>query len=89
MENLFKLAAAVLFGLAAYFYWVDYKDAAFAAGVLGAVSFFLNVRAQSKRRLNERDRALEYSSDDQLDGKEADHEPPVENEREFEAHLGK
>ncbi|MGQ0543227.1 MAG: hypothetical protein ACT4O9_15490 [Blastocatellia bacterium] len=47
---LFKVLAVVLAGAAAYFLWTGDRDGGFIAVVLGAVSFFLSVRFQVKRR---------------------------------------
>jgi len=50
MDRVFQIIAIGLAGLAAYFLWAGSADAAFAAAVLGSVSFFLSVRFQVKER---------------------------------------
>ena len=50
MERVFQIIAVGLLGLAAYFLWTGSTDAAFAAAVLGCVSFFLSIRMQMKER---------------------------------------
>jgi len=59
MDIAFKILAVILAGVAAYFLWQGNGDRAFVAAVFGAVSFFLSVRVQVKRRLNEREAARE------------------------------
>lgn len=61
MERIFQLSAVVLAGVAAYFLWVGNSEYAFAAGVLGCVSFLLSVRTQVKERT--RARELERQKD--------------------------
>lgn len=50
MERVFQTLAVVLAGAAAYLLWTGNNDGGFIAVVLGAVSFFLSVRFQVKRR---------------------------------------
>ena len=50
MDRVFQIVAVGLAGLAGYFLWAGSGDAAFAAAVLGSVSFFLSVRFQVKER---------------------------------------
>jgi len=57
MDRFFQITAVILAGVAAYFLWQGNADRAFVAAVFGAVSFFLSVRVQVKRRLNEREAA--------------------------------
>ncbi len=61
MELTFKILAAVLIGVAAFFLWQKNYDAVFIAAVLGAVCFFLSVRfevgARVKQRRAEEDKA--------------------------------
>ena len=59
MDIAFKILAVILAGVAAYFLWLGNADRAFVTAVFGAVSFFLSVRVQVRRRLNERERAAE------------------------------
>ena len=51
-------------GLAGYFLWTRSTDAAFAAAVLGSVSFLLSIRFQVKERnrIREQDRATAESN---------------------------
>ena len=55
MERLFQILAAILAGVAAYFFWAGNNDGAFILVVLGCVSFFLSVRFQVKERNRVRD----------------------------------
>jgi hypothetical protein len=55
MELVFRILAVILIGIAAYFLWRGNGDAAFIAGVFGAVSFFLTIRFQVRGRLTERE----------------------------------
>lgn len=83
MERFFQIAAVILGGIAAYFLWTNNNDGAFVAAVLGAVSFFLSIRTQVKRRLNERERerlALEEEEVRQLE--EAEDEADFEIDKE-------
>jgi hypothetical protein len=66
MERIFQISAVILGGVAAYFLWTGYKDGAFVAAVLGAVSFFLSIRVQVKGRLNERERERLALEDEEL-----------------------
>jgi hypothetical protein len=50
MEIFFKILAVILGGVAAYFLWTGNADRAFASAVFGAVSFFLSVRVEVKKR---------------------------------------
>lgn len=51
MDKFFQILAVILAGVAAYFLWVGNGEYAFVAAVLGAVSFFFNIRVQTKSRL--------------------------------------
>ncbi len=65
------LAVACLFLLAALFFlWRGLTDATFVTAALGAVAWFLNVRAQLRRNLPEEDRAevVEDESEDVGEG---------------------
>lgn len=55
MERVFQIVAVILAGIAAYFLWKGNGDGAFISGVLGAVSFFLSIRFQVKKRNDERE----------------------------------
>jgi hypothetical protein len=57
MERFFQILAVILAGVAAYFLLQGNADRAFVAAVGGAVSFFLSVRVQVKRRLTQREAA--------------------------------
>lgn len=54
MQKDLKIAAVILLGIAAYFWFNGNNDIAFVTGVAGAVSFFLSVRFGSKTRVDER-----------------------------------
>lgn len=64
MRTVFQITAVGLAGLAAYFIWARNTEAAFAAAVLGSVSFFLSVRSQVKERnrIREEERLRSESS---------------------------
>ena len=53
IERIFQILAVILIGVAAFFLWKGNADGAFVAAVFGAVSFFLNIRFQAKKRVNE------------------------------------
>jgi len=55
MERLFQILAAVLAGIAAFFWWKGNIEGLFVSAVLGAVSFFLSIRFQVKERLKRRE----------------------------------
>ena len=55
MERSFQIVAVVLAGVAAFFYWRDDGDWAFAAAVLALCAFFLSIRFQIKKRNRLRD----------------------------------
>ncbi|MEP6704475.1 MAG: hypothetical protein ABJB34_06700 [Acidobacteriota bacterium] len=55
MDRVFQIAAVILAGIAAYFFWAGNTEGAFVSGVLGSVSFFLSVRFQAKERNRVRD----------------------------------
>ncbi|MFN6963576.1 MAG: hypothetical protein ACK4S4_07400 [Pyrinomonadaceae bacterium] len=55
MHTPFQILAAVLLGVAAYYLLVrDDSEIAFVTGVLGVCSYFLSLRVQMKRRIDER-----------------------------------
>ena len=56
MEKLFQILAAVLAGVAVFFWWKGNNDAMFVSTVSGAVCFFLNYRFQVKERMEQRER---------------------------------
>ena len=51
MQLIFQILAAVLIGIAAYYFYIDYSEAAFVSGVLAICSFFLSVRSRIKERM--------------------------------------
>lgn len=53
-ERIFQISAVILIGVAAFFLLKGNVDGLFVSAVLGAVCFFLSVRAQSKQRLDKR-----------------------------------
>ncbi|MEZ5345038.1 MAG: hypothetical protein R2681_05710 [Pyrinomonadaceae bacterium] len=58
MERVFQIIAVVLAGIAAFFLYSGHKDAGFVTVVFGCVSFFLSVRVQSKKRVEEENARL-------------------------------
>jgi len=54
MVQLFQILAVVLAGVAAFFFWQNNSDWAFAFGVLAICSFFLSIRYQYKARIQTR-----------------------------------
>ena len=56
LELTFKILAAVLLGVAAFFLWRNNMDAVFISAVLGAVCFFVSIRFQiTEKKKNEID----------------------------------
>jgi hypothetical protein len=51
MIRIFQIVGAVLTGIAAYFLWMENKDAVFVSIVLAACSFFMSIRFQARARL--------------------------------------
>lgn len=80
MEIVFKILAVILGGVAAYFLWQGNADRAFAAAVFGAVSFFLSVRVEVKKRntIREAERLREEEEKERRDAEE------FEDEEEFD-----
>ena len=66
MERYFQALAVILAGVAAFFWWQDNNDWAFAAGVGAAASYFLSMRFQIKARLERASAEKEAAS--QIDG---------------------
>jgi hypothetical protein len=64
MERLFKVLAAVLLGAAAVLFWLEYRELAFASGVLAFCSYFLDMRFQFKASLNKRARERQAEEND-------------------------
>jgi len=50
LELIFKILAAVLLGVAAFFLWRNNMDGVFVSAVIGAVCFFVSVRFQITER---------------------------------------
>jgi len=59
----FKILAAAFAVTAAVFLWLENMDAVFVTAVLGAVSFFLSVRFEVKKRLAARAAEREQAED--------------------------
>lgn len=55
MERFFQVAAVILIGITAFFWWRGNADGLFISAVLGAVAFFLSIRFQVKGRLKQRE----------------------------------
>ena len=53
MVLIFQIAAVVLAGAAAYFWWAANSDFAFAGAIFAICSFFLSMRFQIKARNDE------------------------------------
>lgn len=49
--RIFQILAAILAGVAVFFWWRDDTDWAFASGVCAAASYFLSLRFQMKARV--------------------------------------
>ncbi len=64
MERVFQIAAVILAGTAAYFFWSGNKDGAFISAVLGCVAFFLSVRSQVKERNRIREAEMQPGPED-------------------------
>jgi|KBSSwiStaDraftv2_1062776.scaffolds.fasta_scaffold67839_2 hypothetical protein len=64
MVQLFQIMAVVLAGVAAFFFWQNNSDWAFASGVLAVCSFFLSIRYQYKTRIQVR-QAADVAEDDE------------------------
>jgi hypothetical protein len=84
MDRFFQVLAGVLAGVAAYFLWNGEGDRGFVSAVAGAVSFFLSIRVQVKRRNDAREAerlaaekaANELAEDEEFDSVDtADSEP--------------
>ncbi len=58
MDKFFQILAVILIGVAAFFLWQGNGDGAFIAAVFGAVAFFLNIRFQTKIRVEEGNREI-------------------------------
>ncbi len=56
MERIFQILAAILAGVALFFWWKGNNDAMFISTVVGAVCFFLSIRFQVKDRMEQRER---------------------------------
>jgi len=82
MERTFQIVAVILAGIAAYFLWKGNGDGAFVAGVFGAVSFFLSVRTQVKKRNEERERE-EYFEREELEEKQTYEDSNIEREKDY------
>lgn len=81
MEKTFQIVAVILAGIAAYFLWKGNGDGAFLAGVFGAVSFFLSIRTQVKKRNEEREQE-EYFEREQLEEKQFYEDSNLKDEKE-------
>lgn len=53
--RIFQILAAILAGVAVFFWWRDDMDWAFASGVFAAASYFMGMRFQMKARVNAAD----------------------------------
>jgi hypothetical protein len=59
--------AVVLAGVAAFFFWQNNSDWAFASGVLAVCSFFLSIRYQYKARIQVRQAAPAVEDEEEND----------------------
>ncbi len=64
MERIFQILAAVLIGVAAFFVWQGNTDAVFISAALGAVCFFLSVRFEIGKRVEQRKAEEELTTDE-------------------------
>jgi len=67
MVQLFQIMAVVLAGVAAFFFWQNNSDWAFASGVLAVCSFFLSIRYQYKTRIQVRQAAAAVEDEEEND----------------------
>jgi len=67
MVQLFQIMAVVLAGVAAFFFWQNNSDWAFASGVLAVCSFFLSIRYQYKARIQVRQAAAAVEDEEEND----------------------
>lgn len=70
MERFFQIMAAILAGVAVFFWWKGSNDAMFISTVVGSVCFFLSIRFQVKERMEQRAKekaALEIKTADEHD----------------------
>lgn len=63
LELTFKILAAVLLGIAAFFLWMNNMDAVFVSAVAGAVCFFVSIRFQITEAKKQRE--MENSRDEE------------------------
>jgi uncharacterized membrane protein YjjP (DUF1212 family) len=63
MERVFQVAAVILAGAAAYFFWAGNQDGLYVCAVMGCVAFFLSIRVQVKRRNDIREAAIIAAQD--------------------------
>lgn len=56
MEKIFQILAAILAGIALFFWWKGNNDAMFISAVIGSVCFFLSYRFQVKERMEQREK---------------------------------
>jgi len=66
IDRIFQIVAAILVCIAAYFFWMQNKDAVFVSLVLAACGFFLSIRFQAKARLEDEHAADEPSANDEI-----------------------
>jgi hypothetical protein len=62
-ERIFQIAAVVLAGTAAYFFWAGNSDMTFAAAVVGACCLFIGVRFQIRDRQKSREAEYEVENE--------------------------
>ncbi len=61
MVKLFQILAVICIGIAAFFLWRGDYEAIFIAAIFGAICFFLSVRFEVGKRVNERREAEKES----------------------------
>ncbi|MEP7211920.1 MAG: hypothetical protein ABI791_02515 [Acidobacteriota bacterium] len=66
-ERILQIAAVILVGVAAYFFWTGYSDGVFASAVLAAAAFFLSLRYEMKERNDIRKAEAERRADEDAD----------------------
>lgn len=64
MEKVFQISAAILIGVAAFFMWRGITDAVFVSAVAGAVCFFLSIRFEIGKRVNQRKAEDDLAADE-------------------------
>jgi hypothetical protein len=67
MMLVFRVLAAVLFGVAAFLLWQQQREYAFAAAIVSICSFFLAMRFEMKSRVSEIVAARQPGDDEEFE----------------------